>query len=368
MKRLFSLVHLALLVLTVSGCGRALSPTVTPVPPTATPPPTETPVSAATPTNTSIPPTETPASTATSTATPVPPTPTLAPPTDTVCATGCDFATIQAAIDDPNTADGAIIEITDPVHTEAGIVVDKNVTIRGLGADETIVQAHAEAGSATDRVFLIAPGADVTIKNIKIRHGYPSSSPHAGGGIWNQGTLTLQDSRINSNTAADGGGIWNQGQLTATNCTIGYNMADGIAPPGLECGSGGGINNGGGGRLLLIDSSVINNRAEGKSGGIHVACESTVTLFNSTISGNRAVSYGGGAFIGPIGTLKLNNSTISDNGTNRLGGGVYIRGTLHYTETVIAGCVIGGEGGYKGMGRVGIQNNSQIEDNDCKPQ
>ena len=28
----------------------------------------------------------------------------------------------------------------------------------------------------------------------------------------------------------------------------------------------------------------------------------------------------------------------------------------------------GGEGGYKGMGAVGIHNNSQVEDNDCKPQ
>jgi hypothetical protein len=253
------------------------------------------------------------------------------------------------------------------VHTEAGIVVNKNVTIRGLGADETTVQAHAEADGATDRVFLIAPGADVTIKNVKIQHGYPSSPPNAGGGIWNQGGLTLQDSQINSNTAADGGGIWNQGWLTATNCTIGYNTSDGIAPPGMECGSGGGINSGGGGRLLLIGSSVIHNQAEGKGGGIHVACESTVTLVNSTISGNKAMSYGGGAFIGTIGTLKLNNSIISDNRTNRLGNGVYIRGLLHYTETVISGCVIGGEGGYKGMGTVGIHNNSQIEDNDCKP-
>lgn len=285
-----------------------------------------------------------------------------------MCAAGCDFTTIQAAIDDAGTADGAIIEIADPVHTEAGIIVNKDVTIRGLGADNTIVQAHTEAGSATDRVFHVKNAATVTIKGMTIRHGYPSVPPHAGGGIWNQGTLTLEDSIVSSNTAADGGGIWNQGTLTATNCTIKHNVADGIAPPGYECGSGGGINNGGGGTLTLINSTVSNNEAEGKAGGIHVACESTVTLISGTISGNKAVSYGGGVFIGQIGTLKLTNSTIGDNSTSRRGSGVYIRGTLHYTDTVIAGCVIGGEGGYKGMGTIGIHNNSLIEDNNCRPQ
>ena len=157
-KLLRTVMTLALAIL--AGCTTSSPPTtlptatVTPVPPTATLLlPTETPA----PTDTSVPPTETSIPTITPippTRTPMPPTPTPLPATDTVCASGCDFSTIQAAIDDPSTEAGAIIEITDPIHTEAGIVVNKSVAIRGLGADDTIVQAHDETpDEAPDRVF-----------------------------------------------------------------------------------------------------------------------------------------------------------------------------------------------------------------------
>ncbi|MBE9479515.1 MAG: hypothetical protein IMY80_06070, partial [Chloroflexi bacterium] len=98
-----------------------------------------------------------------------PPTPTSPPPTAyplptlidtneelpsiTVCAAGCSYRTLQAAIDAPGTNDSAIIEIRDPIHSEAGIVVNKSVTIRGLGPDETIVQASETPEDAPDRVF-----------------------------------------------------------------------------------------------------------------------------------------------------------------------------------------------------------------------
>jgi hypothetical protein len=54
----------------------------------------------------------------------------------TVCATGCQFTTVQAAI--YAAANGDTITILDPVHAEGGIRVYRNVTITGSGA--TIVQ------------------------------------------------------------------------------------------------------------------------------------------------------------------------------------------------------------------------------------
>ena len=59
-------------------------------------------------------------------------------PTVTVCATGCDFAAIQAAIDADATSAGDVIYVADSVHTEAGVIVSKDVTIRGQGAPGTI--------------------------------------------------------------------------------------------------------------------------------------------------------------------------------------------------------------------------------------
>ena len=66
------------------------------------------------------------------------------PATHTLCANGCDFVTIQAALGDSTAGSGAVVEARDAEHTEAGIVISEGteVTIRGLGAGETIVQAQ----------------------------------------------------------------------------------------------------------------------------------------------------------------------------------------------------------------------------------
>jgi hypothetical protein len=416
-----------LVVLTlVVGCGKA-EPTATPVPPTDTPvlppatavPPTDTPVpptatavpptETLTPTNTSIPPTETPTPTPTPvpppTSTPIPPTPTPLPATDTVCAAGCDFTTIQAAIDSADNADGAIIEVTDPVHTEAGIVVNKDVTIRGLGVDNTIVQAHETAGEASERVFLVKKETTVVFERMTIRHGKPSVQDEGGGGIINYGTLTLRNCVVSDNTANDGAGIYNRGALTLVSTTVRDNFADGIAPPGFECGSGAGIKcprgtltlisstisgntadgiappgyecgSGGGiksvkGTLAVINSTVSGNQAEGKGGGIHISCACTAVFTNSTISGNQAVRSGGGVYI--KGTLQLTHCTISNNAADDEGGGVCVRGRLDYANTIIANnsrggnCVIGGEGGYKGMGTIGTNSNNLVGGSSCNP-
>lgn len=71
----------------------------------------------------------------------------------TVCAAGCDFMTVQDALDDSGIIAGDVINITDAVHTESGILVNKDVTIQGQGADSTIVQAHTDVDEATERVF-----------------------------------------------------------------------------------------------------------------------------------------------------------------------------------------------------------------------
>jgi hypothetical protein len=350
----------------VSGCGPGSSPTAIPVLPTATP---------------------------------MPPTPTPPPPTDTVCASGCDFTTIQAAIDDHGTADGAIIEITDPIHTEAGVGVNKGVTIRGRGANKTIVQAHATLEEAPDRVFLVAEGATVTIRDLTIRHGNPHPDEEhwrCGGGIANKGTLTLENCVVSHNTANDGGGIWSRnGALTVINCTISHNVADRIAiesdrtHPSTSstwaCGSGGGIKIVGEGTLTLVNSTVSDNEAKSHGGGLFVACNTTATLTNVTISGNRATTWGGGLYTKNV--LHLTHCTVVNNQARATcasgqmadrcpkgkgGGGVFVRATLHFTNTIIANngkedCVMGVPGSY-GMlesGKIGANVNNLVGDGSC---
>ena len=333
---LFSVAFLALAAI---GCGPSLSPTATPILPTATPkPPTATPL----------------------------------PANDTVCAADCDFTTIQAAIDDASTPNGAIIEITDPIHTEAGIVVNKDVTIRGLGAANTIVQAHETPDEAPDRVFLVEEGAAAILEGMTIRHGKPSVEEH-GGGIMNHGTLTLKNCVVSDNTAIGGGGMCNNGALTLINSTVSNNTARDTAPPGVfACGGGGGIRSGKG-TLTLINRTISGNQAgtryRGAGGGVRIGCQCTAVFTNSTINGNSSVHSGGG--ISVVGTLQLVNCTISNNTTNGKGEGVCVHGRLDYENTLIANnpgnggeCAIGADA-YGKRGTIGTNSNNLVGDGGC---
>jgi hypothetical protein len=294
-----------------------------------------------------------------------------------VCAEGCAHTTIQAALDDPATQPGAIIYVTDAVHTEAGVVVGKDVTIRGRAADQTVVQADQRAGQARDRVFLVPAGVSAGIEDMAIRHGYPRADIRSGGAIENHGTLSVSRCVIHDNQANCGGGIYNEGgALTVVDSTIRDNQADGEGPIGYECGAGGAIKLTEGGTLALANSTLSDNRAKLRGGGLHVSCRSTATLTNSTISGNFAGGRGGGINIG--GTLHLTHCTISGNSAKGVmrgnqvdrqpAGGVAVRGTLHYTNTLIANNPKAGDCILGGSGVVGANAHNWVEDGGCSPE
>ncbi|MEW5871446.1 MAG: right-handed parallel beta-helix repeat-containing protein [Chloroflexota bacterium] len=296
----------------------------------------------------------------------------------TVCADGCDFTSLQAAIDSLLLTSGGEIEVRDAFLTEADIQVTKDVHIRGQGAQRTIIQAHAEPGQATRRVFSIAPGVQATLSNLTIRHGNPKREPESGGGIRNEGVLRLENVIVTRNSGSAGGGILSDGTLTLVNSLVSDNGSRGGADPFLECQTGGGI------KLLsgaatLINTTVSGNQALGKGGGIHVNCESTLELVNSTISGNTTSESGGGIHLD--GVAHLTHATISAN-TAHSGGGLYIRGTrekgvvrgeLHITNTLIAGnhatlekygvidCQL------TELGSIAANSGNWIEDGNCAP-
>ena len=159
-----------------------------------------------------------------------------------------------------------------------------------------------------------------------------------GGGISNEGTLTLTNCTVSSNTSETGGGISNEGTLTLTNCTVSSNSTP------FALGNGGGLDNQG--TLTLTDCTVNGNTSE-TGGGI--SNEGTLTLTNCTVSSNSTVSYfrafGGG--IANQGTLTLTNCTVSSNsamvGLVTGGGGIgSTTGTVALTNTIVASNEISG--------------------------
>jgi hypothetical protein len=299
-------------------------------------------------------------------------------PDITVCVVGCDFSKIQAAIDAETTNDGDIIGIKDEVHTEASILVTKNIVIQGRGTEDTIVQAHAHPEQAIDRVISITSGVTVTISAMTIRHGNPVTEPESGGGIRNEGTLTLDRVVVSDNSGSAGGGILDEGTMTLIKSTVRGNTARGGGDAFAECDTGGGIKIMKG-SVTLIDSTISENKSKGKGGGIHVACNGELVMMNSTISGNYTNNFGGGIYLNGVGDFT--HSTISGNNANSGGGIAFsgsgekglIRGQLNYTNTIIANntarlekygvadCLLGD------YGTIVANSNNWVGDGNCSP-
>jgi CSLREA domain-containing protein len=207
--------------------------------------------------------------------------------------------------------------------------ITDDLTINGDGEGTTIIQAGTNSTNGIDRVLYVYAGAIVEINDVRIRYG-SLADIQCGGGIRNDGTLTLNNTRVSSNTApaaAGGGGICNVGTLTLNNSTVGYN----------DAAAGGGIDNFG---TLRLNNSTVNDNKATTAGGINN--RGTLTLDNCTVSGNDAGGYGGG-IANWSGTLTLNNSTIADNTADDDnngfgdGGGVYVSGgTANVMNTIIA--------------------------------
>jgi hypothetical protein len=202
--------------------------------------------------------------------------------------------------------------------TSGQLLITKNLTISGPGA-----KLLAISGYNASRVFWIT--STVTISGLTIKEGSVD-----GGGINNDGTVTLINSIVSDNTVTGfGGGIWNFGTVILTNSTISENTADGAS----------GIYNVGG-TVSLENSTVSSNTTQGEGGGIYNS-GGTVTLNNSALSGNSAV-YGGGILntFGILnnsgGMITLNNTTIEGNSATNGGGIATFGGTVTLISSTLS--------------------------------
>jgi hypothetical protein len=215
-----------------------------------------------------------------------------------------------------------------------------SITIQGPGANLLTLQKadFLDAFPPIESIFTLAAGATVSISGLTIS-GSVATVPTFGGGISNNGTLTISDCTITHNYAIAGGGlgggIYNQGVLTITNSTVADNgFYDNF--PTQVYNQGGGIYNSG--TLIVTNSTISGNFAFDNGGGIY-SDGGTVTVSNTTISGNAADNGGGIYRAG--GTVTVTDSTISGNRAaitgGRVGRGGGISGTLNMRNTILAG-------------------------------
>jgi len=191
----------------------------------------------------------------------------------------------------------------------------KALKILGSGANATFLSA---SNPDLPVVRVITPLVQVTtnalLSKLTISGGKNS-------GIFNSGTLTMNDCIVTHNSAqrhygiSFGGGIFNIGTLTINNSTISANGASG----------GGGIYSRG---MATINSSTLSGNSGALGAGIFSQFGAPLAITNSTISGN--IGDVGAGITG--GTTVISNSTISGNSASNGGGianaGVTLRNSI----------------------------------------
>jgi hypothetical protein len=258
------------------------------------------------------------------------------------------------------------------VVTRDEIVIDRDVTLDGEG-NLTV------DGNQSHRVFSVSAGVTAALTGLTVTNGREtdehgggirnegtltltnstvseSSAGHGndcrtddaalpcfeGGGIWSEGTLTLIGSRISSNSAHFGGGVANrEGSLSVTDSAVLMNSAEGCQAAAVLCSGGGGVWNSG---LLTMQSSTISENRADWGGGIYNRGVRDPTITDSTISGNSAGFDGGGLL--NFETLALNQSTVADNVAGQSGGGIANEaGTLEVAHSTLSGNTAASAGG-----------------------
>ncbi|MGH3148571.1 MAG: hypothetical protein ACRDTR_22565, partial [Rubrobacter sp.] len=191
------------------------------------------------------------------------------------------------------------------------------VEIRGPGPGRLTVR---RAVASDFRIFDVAANSTVRISGLTFSNGLADgfgccNEADDGGGVFNEGTLTLRGVVVSNNTADGwGGGVANVSgaTLTVEDSAVSANKGGGIENDGtltvksssFSDNDGGGIDNGG--NATVVGSKYVENRGSGIANG------GQMTVRDSTFSRNNTDGWGG-AISNDFADLTVVGSTFSGN-------------------------------------------------------
>ncbi|HET7012346.1 MAG TPA: hypothetical protein VFI65_00440 [Streptosporangiaceae bacterium] len=244
-------------------------------------------------------------------------------PCGTTKATAC--ALINTAIGEATAGDTIRVAAGTYTATAASdlAVVTKDLTVTGPGAGTTTLD-----GNSLGTTLTVDPGVTATVKGFTITGGTGTATSESGtpaqvgGGVFNEGTLTLTNDTVtgnhvsvtasgaNAEAVADGGGVFNAdgGTLLVTHCQVTSNSVTATAK----------------------DSAIAEAIGGGVSSFANLESPTSQTAVeDSTISGNSAKATGDS----PV------DAEVSGSGT-AAGGGI---GTIHSSDrSPVSGDTISG--------------------------
>jgi hypothetical protein len=252
-------------------------------------------------------------------------------------------STLRWAIDQANSNKGndtIDIQVTGTITLKSALPDLSDTTgltqIRAHEGTSPTVARGSDPGTPEFRIFTVDAGVKAELDGLTIERGYVYGYDTGGGGVRNDGTLTISHSILDNNFASLGGGIFNDGILTVSDSTIRDNHT---SAPGSS--SGGGIYNAGG-DVRVVSCTLVGNTAT-YGGGIRNQSNGVIVIASSTIRGNTAEFTGGGILNGfdepwSTASVDVSSSTIEDNTAGSAdGGGICNTHTLKVTSSTIDG-------------------------------
>ncbi len=231
-------------------------------------------------------------------------------PTITVCSVGCDFTSINAAID--SAEDGDVIVLSPGFYYEGEEVNfdGKGITLRGSvdanGDPSTVLD-----GQSSHRVLRATDGmpdsVEIIIENLIIQNGFVASSfdPGLGAGLYieNSNVAAIKNCTIRTNLAGQGAGMYCRFTDPAiTECIFEDNVASVYCGGGLYLGFS---------DAIISECQFRNNIAERAGGG---ACfrRGNPTLQNCYFGLNKAGQGGAISILDEV-DLTLSGCMITRN-------------------------------------------------------
>lgn len=234
------------------------------------------------------------------------------------CLTTENVCTLRAAIQEANALAGtdtitlsastytlSVTPAGEDLAASGDLDITSTIVVTGASAISTIIDANS-----FDRVFDVKSTGNLTVNSVTITRGAAITGD--GGGINNDGTLSITGVIIKNSTALSHGGGINLGansDATVTNSTINNNAANDQSGGGIAIASTGTT-------LRVSNSTIANNTAVTYGGGISFleanggADSRPYVLRNSTLSGNSAASGGPGLYA-DFGVL-IANTIVTD--------------------------------------------------------
>ncbi len=203
--------------------------------------------------------------------------------------------------------------------TSGDLDISDNLTIIGAGTDQTFINA-----AELDRVFHVLPGARLNLKNLTIRGG----NALEGGGLLNQGFVTLENVVVRDNTADFGAGLLNDlvttglaASITSTTTTL--TVTNGSVFPA---------------------QGVFDIRIGAEEIRVTAVSANTYSVTRG-VNGTTAVAHTAGETVTLVQSMELIDTLVTDNAARIEGGGLFNRNELTLTRTVFSGNSANSKGG-----------------------